>query len=95
VQVVVPAEQMGDVIGVLNAKRGNILGMEPSGNSQVVSAQAPLAELSTFASELRSITGGRSSYSMQFSHYQEVPAHIAQAVIAAAKQEKEQQSEGR
>ena len=95
VQVVVPAEQMGDVIGVLNAKRGNILGMEPSGNSQVVSAQAPLAELSSFASELRSITGGRSSYNMQFSHYQEVPAHVAQGVIAAAKQEKEQESEGR
>lgn len=95
VQVVVPAEQMGDVIGVLNVKRGSILGMEPSGNSQVVSAQAPLAELSTFASELRSITGGRGSYNMQFSHYQEVPAHIVQVVVAAAKQEKEQQSEGR
>ena len=95
VEVVLPADQMGDVIGVLNSKRGNILGMEPTGNSQVVRALAPLSEMATFASELRSITGGRASYTMSFSHYQEVPAHLAQAIIEAVKQEKVQASEGR
>jgi elongation factor G len=89
VEVITPGEQMGDVIGMLNTKRASILGMEPKGSNQVVRAQVPLAEMSNLASELRSITGGRGSYSMRFSHYQELPAHLAQAVIAAAKQEKE------
>lgn len=89
-EVVVPGEQMGDVIGVLNSKRGSILGMEPQGDSQVVRALVPLAEMANFASELRSVTGGRGSYSMRFSHYQEVPAHLAQSIIEAAKQEKRQ-----
>jgi elongation factor G len=92
VDVTMPAEQMGDVIGVLNSKRASISGMEPKGSSQLVRAQVPLAEMANFASELRSITAGRGGYSMQFSHYQELPAHLAQGVIAAAKQEKEQQS---
>jgi elongation factor G len=89
VEVITPGEQMGDVIGVLNTKRASILGMEPKGANQVVRAQVPLAEVTNLASELRSITGGRGSYSMRFSHYQELPAHLAPAVIAAAKQEKE------
>jgi elongation factor G len=92
VDVITPGEQMGDVIGVLNSKRASILGMEPRGHNQVVRAQAPLAEMANFASELRSITGGRGSYSMRPSHYQELPSHLAQAVIAAAKQEKERQA---
>ena len=58
----------------------------------MVRAQAPLSEMANFASELRSITGGRGSYSMRPSHYQELPSHLAQAVIAAAKQEKERQA---
>jgi elongation factor G len=95
VEVVVPAEHMGDVIGGLNSKRGSILGMEPRGNVQVVRALAPLAEMATYASELRSLTGGRGSYSMQFSHYQEVPAHLAPGIIAAAKQQREQQASAR
>jgi len=92
VEVITPGEQMGDVIGVLNSKRASILGMEPKGSSQVVRAQAPLGEMANFASELRSVTGGRGSYQMRFSHYQELPAHLAQPVIAAAKQQKEQQA---
>jgi elongation factor G len=95
VEVVVPAEHMGDVIGGLNSKRGSILGMEPRGNVQVVRALVPLAEMATYASELRSVTGGRGSYSVQFSHYQEVPAHLAPGIIAAAKQEREQQASAR
>jgi elongation factor G len=95
VEVVVPAEHMGDVIGGLNGKRGSILGMEPRGNVQVVRALVPLAEMATYASELRSLTGGRGSYTMQFAHYQEVPAHLSQGIIAAAKQAREEQAGGR
>jgi len=91
VDVTVSSEQMGDVIGALNSKRASILGMEPRGNSQVVRARAPLTEMANFASELRSLTGGRGTYGMQFSHYQEVPAHLAQAIVTAAQQEKEKQ----
>jgi elongation factor G len=90
VEAITPGEQMGDVIGVLNSKRASILGMEPRGSVQVVRATAPLAEMANFASELRSITGGRGSYGMKFSHYQEVPSHLMQAVVAAAKREKEE-----
>jgi elongation factor G len=89
VDVVVPAEQMGDVIGALNAKRGSILGMEPQGDYQVVRALVPLAEMAAYASELRSLTGGRGSYAMRFGHYQEVPPHLQQAIVEAAKKEKE------
>lgn len=95
VEVAVPSEHMGDVIGVLNSKRGSILGMEPMGDSQVVRALVPLAEMATYASELRSVTGGRGSYTMRFSHYQEVPPHLAQGIIEASKQEKQAQGAGR
>jgi elongation factor G len=91
VDVTTPGEQMGDVMGVLNSKRASILGMEPRGNSQVVRATVPLAEMANFGSELRSLTGGRGAYGMQFSHYQEVPAHLTQGIAEAAKKEKEQQ----
>ncbi len=94
-EVVVPSDQMGDVIGALNSKRAQILGMEPKGNLQAVSAQVPLAEMASYGSELRSMTGGRGTYTMQFSHYQEVPPHLTQSIIDAAKQEKEQESAGR
>jgi len=90
VEVVVPAEFMGDVIGALNAKRGSVLGMEPKGSNQVVRALVPLAEMATYGSELRSLTGGRGTYGMQFSHYQEVPGHLVAPVVEAAKREKEQ-----
>jgi len=88
-EVVVPGEQMGDVIGMLNAKRGNILGVEPKSGMQVVKALVPIGEMAHYASELRSLTGGRGTYAMQFSHYQEVPPHLAPAIIEAAKQERE------
>ncbi len=90
VAVTTPGDQMGDVIGALNGKRASILGMEPRGNSQVVRATVPLAEMANFGSELRSLTGGRGGYGMQFSHYQEVPAHLSQGIVEAAKKEKEQ-----
>ena len=90
VRVTVPEAFMGDVIGDLNSKRGRILGMEPKGKMQVVLAQVPLAEMSRYSIDLRSITGGRGAYSMEFSHYEEVPENIAARIIEAYKREREE-----
>jgi elongation factor G len=88
-RVRVPEEQMGDIIGDLNAKRGRIQGMEPQGDgTTVVVAQVPQAELLRYASDLRSMTGGRGTFEMAFSHYEEVPPQVAEKVVAAAKQQK-------
>ena len=85
----VPEEQMGDIIGDLNAKRGRILGMDPQGDgTTVVQAQVPQAEVLRYASGLRSMTGGRGTFTMVFSHYEEVVPHVAERVIAEAKQQK-------
>ena len=89
VEVTAPAENAGDVIGDLNGRRGRIVGMEPDGEVVAVRAQAPMAEMLTYESTLRSMTGGRGGYSMEFSHYEEVPAHLAEKVVATAKAEKE------
>jgi elongation factor G len=90
VKVTVPDTYMGDVIGDLNSKRGRILGMEPRGKMQVVSAQVPLAEMSRYSIDLRSITGGRGVFSIEFSHYEEVPEHTAQKIIELHKREQEE-----
>lgn len=87
VEVVVPEEFMGDVIGDLSGKRGKILGMEARGRHQVVKAKVPLAEIAKYATQLRSITHGRGSYAMEFSHYEEVPSEAAEKVIAQSRQE--------
>lgn len=87
--VTVPEVSTGDVIGDLNTKRGRVLGMSPGDGGNVITAQAPYAELLHYAIDLRSITQGRGSFSMEFSYYDEVPAHIAQRVIAEAKTSKE------
>ena len=89
IEVTAPSEHAGDVIGDLNGRRGRIVGMEPEGEVVSVRAQAPMAEMLTYESSLRSMTGGRGGYSMEFSHYEEVPAHLADKVVAAAKAEKE------
>jgi elongation factor G len=88
VEIMVPEAYMGDVIGDLNAKRGRILGMESEGGLQLVRAQVPLAEMLRYSIDLRSITGGRGTFSMELSHYEEVPSHIAAKIIEAAKEEK-------
>jgi elongation factor G len=88
-EVIAPAEHAGDVIGDLNGRRGRIVGMEPAGEVVAVRAQVPMAEMLTYESSLRSMTGGRGGYSMEFSHYEEVPASIAEKVVAAARAEKE------
>jgi elongation factor G len=89
VEVTLPTENSGDVIGDLNGRRGRIVGMEPAGETAVVKAQAPMAEMLNFEPALRSMTSGRGAYSMEFSHYEEVPAFLAEKIIAAAKAEKE------
>ncbi|NQT81477.1 elongation factor G [bacterium] len=89
--VTVPSEFMGDIAGDLNGKRGKILGMEQVGNMQVIKAQVPQAEMFKYSSELRSRTGGRGSFEMEFSHYEEVPHLIAQKIIEAVKKKEEEE----
>jgi elongation factor G len=89
VEVTAPSDNAGDVIGDMNSRRGRIVGMEPSGETASVRAQVPMAEMLTYETTLRSMTGGRGGYSMEFSHYEEVPAFIAEKVIKEAKAEKE------
>jgi elongation factor G len=89
VQVVVPEDVVGDVIGDLNGRRGRPLGMEPKGSMTEIKAEVPMAEMLNYAPDLRSITGGRGEYTMEFVRYEEVPAHLAQKVISAASQEEE------
>jgi len=82
VEVVVPEEYMGDVMGDLNSRRGHILGMESRAGAQVIKATVPLAQMFGYATDVRSMTQGRATYTMQFSHYAEVPSTIAQEIIA-------------
>ncbi len=81
VEVVTPEEFMGDVIGDLNRRRGRIEGMTPRGNAQVVTGQVPLSEMFGYATDLRSTTQGRATYTMQFEGYEEVPPNIAEKVV--------------
>ncbi|MBR1671364.1 MAG: elongation factor G, partial [Fretibacterium sp.] len=91
VEVTVPDQFMGDVMGDFNSRRGRIMGMEAHGKLQVVKAQAPLAEMFRYAIILRSMTSGEGTFSMEYSHYEEVPADIAKKVIAAHKKEDEEE----
>ena len=86
VEVVTPEEFMGDVIGDLNRRRGQISGMEQRGNAQVVSGHVPLAEMFGYATDLRSNTQGRATYTMQFERYEEVPPNIAEKVVGGEQQ---------
>ncbi len=84
-EVIVPEEYLGDVVGNLNSRRGKISGIMPRKDAQVVAAMAPLAEMFGYATELRSISQGRAIYTMQFSHYQPVPRNIADEIVEKAK----------
>jgi len=86
VEVVTPEEFMGDVIGDLNRRRGQINGMEQRGNAQVISAHVPLAEMFGYATDMRSATQGRATYTMQFDRYEEVPPNIADKVVGDDKE---------
>lgn len=85
VEVIVPEEYMGDVIGDLNSRRGRIEGMEPRNGAQVINAFVPLSEMFGYATDLRSKTQGRGNYSMEVDHYEDVPRNIAEAIIAKNK----------
>ncbi|MCF8130092.1 MAG: elongation factor G, partial [Deltaproteobacteria bacterium] len=78
---------MGDVMGDLNGRRGKVMGMDSEGKYQVIKAQVPMAEVLRYALDLNSITGGRGTFAMEQSHYEELPAQLAEKVIAAAQVE--------
>ncbi len=89
VTVITPEEFMGDIMGDLNSRRGRVLGMDSHGKNQVIKAEVPLAEFLTYAPDLNSMTGGRGVYSMEFTRYDEVPAHLAEKVIEEVKKQQE------
>lgn len=92
VEVTAPEENMGDIMGDLSGRRGRPQGSEAVGETQIIRAQVPLAEMLSYAPQLRSMTGGRGSYVMEFDHYEEVPAHLAQKVIEEALARKKEES---
>jgi elongation factor G len=87
-KITVPDENMGDVIGDLNSRRGKVVGVEPKANSQIIRAVVPMSEVLAYASDLRSMTSDRGLFSTEFSHYEEVPTHLAQKVITEAAAQK-------
>lgn len=89
VTVRVPEDQMGDVIGDLNSKRGRVLGMDSEGSLRVITAEVPLAEMQRYSIDLRSLTSGRGSFEMAMDHYEEAPPQEVQKVIAAAAADKD------
>jgi elongation factor G len=89
ISITTPDEYMGDIMGDLNSRRGRVLGMDSKGKNQVIKANVPMAEFLTYAPELRSITGGRGIFAMEFSHYDEVPAQISQKLLEELNKEKE------
>ncbi len=88
IQITVPNDLTGDIIGDLNTKRARVQGMNPSGDINIIEAQVPLAEVLRYAIDLKSMTQGKGTYTIKFSHYEEVPAQICQKIIAAKAEEK-------
>jgi elongation factor G len=80
---------MGDITGDLNSRRGRIQGMDSIGDMQIIRAKIPLAEIASYSTELRSMTGGEASYTLSFSHYDVVPGNVESQVVAKMKAEKE------
>ena len=93
VEIYAPSDFAGDLMGDLNGRRGRIAGMETRGSSTSIKAQVPMAEMLTYEQQLTSSTGGRGSYHMEFSHYEEVPAHLQDKVIAEAKAQRGETSD--
>jgi len=93
VDIIVPDEFMGDITGSLNSRRGRVMGMEPGDGAETIKAKVPLEEMYKYVNELKSITGGRGTYSMTFSHYEVVPSNLAQIIIDKAKQSKKEEAE--
>jgi elongation factor G len=88
VEIEIPSRFMGDITGDLNTRRARITGMDSAGDTQIIKASAPLAEMQTYSTQLRSITAGEGSFHMEFSHYDVVPGNVAQTVIAKAEKKK-------
>lgn len=91
VEITVPEEVQGDIIGDLNSRRGRVLGMDPKGRNQVIRALVPMAEILDYDHALKSITSGRGSFTMELSSYEELPAFLAEKVVSAAKAGKEEE----
>ncbi len=89
VTITTPDDYMGDIMGDLNGRRGRVLGMDSAGKNQVINANVPMSEFLTYAPDLRSMTGGRGIFSMEFSHYDEVPAQISEKIIEEINKAKE------
>ena len=87
VEVVTPEDYMGDVIGDINSRRGQMEGMEARGNAQVIRARVPLSNMFGYVNDLRSRTQGRAMYTMQFSKYEEVPENVAKEIVARVRGE--------
>jgi elongation factor G len=94
VEIVVPEENMGDIMGDLSSRRGKPQGMVGQGGNQIIKAQVPMAEMLAYASTLKSLTSDRGSYTMEPDHYQEVPAQVQQKIIAEHAAQKEQEKAG-
>jgi elongation factor G len=92
VEIYAPSDFAGDLMGDINGRRGRVQGMEQRGATTVVKAQVPMAEMLTYEQHLTSATGGRGSYHMEYSHYEEVPAHLHGKIIAASKAERGQEA---
>ena len=89
--ITVPDDNVGDVIGDLNSRRGKVMGVESRENVQVVTAQAPMAEVAKYAPDLTALTGGRGYFQMEFSHYEEIPAYMSEKIIQEAKGAQEEE----
>jgi elongation factor G len=90
IEIEIPEEYMGDVIGDLNSRRGRVQGMDANGSNQIIKGQVPLAEILKYAPDLRSMTSGRGNFTYTHSRYEEVPAYIAEKIIAESKKDKEE-----
>ena len=90
-KITVPNDFTGDILSDLNTKRAHVMGMNPDGPLNQIDAEAPMAEVLHYATDLKSITQGRGTYTMEISHYKEVPAHITQKIIADRLAEKEKE----
>jgi len=89
VEISAPADYVGDLMGDLNSRRGRVEGVDAEGDSQTVKARVPLSEMLTYGSTLRSITQGRGSFHMEYSHYEEVPRNLQEKIITESKKAKE------
>ena len=93
VKIVVPESNMGDVLGDLNTRRARVQGMETEKGHSTITATVPLAEMLRYTTQLRSITGGRGIFTMEQDHYETVPSHITQEIIAARQKEQQKKED--